>query len=102
MLSFTCPNCGATMELDEPRDTLFCVYCGQKVLIDQRTRKVRIEKNININQTINKNINQTINKHVVDEAEVEKQKTDRAMMICAFVVIGIFFIGTFIALAIAG
>ena len=102
MLSFTCPNCGATMELDEPRDTLFCAYCGQKVLIDHRTRKVRIEKNININQTINKNVNKNIRQHIIDEAEIERQKTARVDSIGVWIVLGIFFLGTFIALILHG
>ena len=98
MISLTCPCCGATMELDDNRDTLFCAYCGQKIFIDHRTRRVRIEHNINIHQTINQNIK----KHIVDEAEVEKQKSDRTLWIVLGVIFGIFYLGLFVALSLHG
>lgn len=36
MRSLKCPECGATLEIEESRDMAYCTYCGAKVtLVDQ-------------------------------------------------------------------
>lgn len=50
MRSTQCPTCGASLGYDEAKlDNLTCSFCGQTVPIDGVSR-VRIDKNINVNQ----------------------------------------------------
>lgn len=85
VISLTCPTCGAAMELDEPRDTLYCMYCGQKLLLDHQAKRVKIEKTI----TINKNIA----KYERDEAQIIKyemrQKNIENIMSIIAIIIGL-------------
>lgn len=36
----TCKHCGATMEVDEDKDILFCPYCGSKELIENNDNTI--------------------------------------------------------------
>ncbi|MDP8012545.1 MAG: DNA-directed RNA polymerase subunit P [Nanoarchaeota archaeon] len=36
MVKYTCYNCGATVELDEIRETVRCPYCGGRILMKKR------------------------------------------------------------------
>lgn len=38
MISLTCPNCSANLELPEGKDVAFCMYCGKKILIGERVK----------------------------------------------------------------
>ena len=38
MISLTCPNCSADLELPEGKDVAFCMYCGKKILIGERVK----------------------------------------------------------------
>ena len=31
--SIKCPECGANLPIEEGRDTLFCSYCGNKIIV---------------------------------------------------------------------
>lgn len=59
LITLKCPECGATLQLDQDRKECFCTYCGSKILLDEEIQKqdVRIEK------------------HIIDEAAVEQEKT---------------------------
>ncbi len=37
IVELKCPNCGATIQVDEDRDFCFCSYCGTKSMIDNGT-----------------------------------------------------------------
>ena len=38
MISLTCPNCSADLELPDDKDVAFCMYCGKKILIGERVK----------------------------------------------------------------
>ena len=57
-----CPNCGASIEIDVTQNTYKCEYC-RTTFTDADFKRVEI--------------NQTITNKNIDEAEVQKQKTDQ-------------------------
>ena len=60
MVSVRCPDCGASLDIEEGRRQIFCSYCGSKVII----------------QNDNEYIYRT-----VDEAEVRQADTQRLVML---------------------
>ena len=56
LISVKCPECGATLNIEEGREQAFCTYCGAKVLLH--------------------NENEYIYRHI-DDAEVKQAETDR-------------------------
>lgn len=54
--SVKCPECGASLPIEEGRKQVFCSYCGTKVMVT--------------------NENEYIYRHI-DEADVKKAETDR-------------------------
>lgn len=55
-VSIKCPECGATLDVEEGRQQLFCSYCGSKVIIQ--------------------NDNEYIYRHI-DEAEMKNAETEQ-------------------------
>ena len=55
-ISVKCPECGASLPIEEGRKQVFCSYCGTKVMVT--------------------NENEYIYRHI-DEADVKKAETDR-------------------------
>lgn len=46
--SLSCPNCGASLEVEDGLDTFFCKYCGYKILLQGQSKaaydaKVRVK-----------------------------------------------------------
>lgn len=46
--SLFCPNCGASLEIEDGIDTFFCKYCGYKILLEGQSKaayesKVRVK-----------------------------------------------------------
>lgn len=37
-----CPECGAELEIDGKRDSIFCSYCGTKILLDDGIERKEI------------------------------------------------------------
>ena len=56
LVSLKCPECGASLEVEEGRESCFCSYCGAKVVVN--------------------NDNEFVYRHI-DEAGVKKAETDR-------------------------
>lgn len=56
LISVKCPECGATLNIEEDREQAFCSYCGTKVLLH--------------------NDNEHIYRHI-DEAGIKQAETDR-------------------------
>lgn len=42
LIDVTCPKCKATMKVDKSKKELNCEYCGNKILIDDEVKKVKI------------------------------------------------------------
>ncbi len=38
-----CPNCGATLQLDNSLETGYCVYCGSKFMVREAIQRMKIE-----------------------------------------------------------
>ena len=55
-VSVKCPECGASLPIEEGRSSIFCSYCGTKVIVT--------------------NENEHIYRHI-DEASIKKTETDR-------------------------
>lgn len=60
LISVKCPECGATLNIEEDREQAFCTYCGTKVLLH--------------------NENEHIYRHI-DEAGIKQAETDRMVML---------------------
>lgn len=44
-----CPNCGASLKMEEDIDTFFCKYCGHRIVLEGQSKaaynaKVRIKE----------------------------------------------------------
>lgn len=50
LISMKCPNCGAEMQFDNTQDSMFCPFCGGKVV--NMAQKVDINQNINVSGTV--------------------------------------------------
>lgn len=59
MLVLTCPNCSASLELDETREFAFCQYCGTKI--------------VNLNNTVEINRTSEINNLLLRALEFEQK-----------------------------
>ena len=44
LVDVKCPNCGASIQLDNSREFGFCSYCGSKVQLQQVVSKIQIDK----------------------------------------------------------
>lgn len=80
LITLKCPECGATLQLDQDRKECFCTYCGSKILLDEEIQKqdVRIEKRI------------------IDEAAVEQEKTKRQDNIIGLIILLLMFLYGFL------
>jgi len=43
LVSAKCPNCGASIQVDNERNEAFCSYCGSKVAVQEAIGKVKID-----------------------------------------------------------
>lgn len=80
LITLKCPECGATLQLDQDRKECFCTYCGSKILLDEEIQKqdIRIEKRI------------------IDEAAVEQEKTKQKKGFWVFLIIILYFLLMFL------
>ena len=44
LVDIKCPNCGASIQLDNSRESGFCSYCGSKVQIQEAINKIKIDR----------------------------------------------------------
>lgn len=53
LVTMKCPNCGANVDLDKSQETVFCKYCGTKVIREQPSaQRISIENPIKIDGKI--------------------------------------------------
>ncbi len=38
-----CPQCGGDLQLDNDKDTAFCMHCGSKIIVQEAIRKVQVD-----------------------------------------------------------
>ena len=60
LISVKCPECGATLNIEEDRKQAFCTYCGAKVLLQ--------------------NEHEYVYRHI-DEAGIKKAETDQMVQL---------------------
>lgn len=80
LITLKCPECGATLQLDQDRKECFCTYCGSKILLDEEIQKQDIK----------------FEKRIIDEAAVEQEKTKQKNDLQAFILIIFLFILMFL------
>ena len=51
MKKVNCPNCGASMDIEDNREFAFCSYCGTKIILNEI---VRIDRNKEINNLLDR------------------------------------------------
>lgn len=40
MITLRCPNCGASLEIDNGIDTFFCMHCGHRIIMENMNKEV--------------------------------------------------------------
>lgn len=53
IVNVKCPNCGASIQLDNTREEGFCSYCGSKVKVQEAISKVKIDKSGDLKNLLN-------------------------------------------------
>lgn len=48
--SLNCPNCGASIQIPDGKNSFFCTYCGSQIHIDDGKITIDLNANINLNQ----------------------------------------------------
>ena len=56
MISVKCPDCGASLDVEEGRRQCFCSYCGAKVMINNENEYIY---------------------RTIDEADIKRQRSRR-------------------------
>ena len=64
-----CPACGATVEIEEDRKSMFCTYCGSQIHIEDGIKRVEITKNVNYHKTY------------TDEAKIREHERKEKIML---------------------
>ena len=62
LMNMKCTRCGATLDFDSNKEFIVCNYCGEKLLVDDETKRIEINENkrIEVENTININDNAAI------------------------------------------
>lgn len=60
LINLSCPQCNATLSVEEDRDMLFCSYCGHKILLNDENK-----------HTI----------HYIDDAAIKRAETERMIQL---------------------
>ena len=60
LINLTCPQCNATLSVEEGREMLFCSYCGHKILLNDENK-----------HTI----------HYIDDAAIKRAETERMIQL---------------------
>lgn len=47
-ISAKCPNCGASIQVDNERKEAFCQYCGSKITVEEAVKLVRVDNSVDI------------------------------------------------------
>ena len=82
LITLYCENCGGEIEIDDDREFCYCKYCGTKMLIPADRKFIRVKKDVNVNKKTEEV------KRTVDEAEIQKQKSDQLTTIMVMVLFG--------------
>lgn len=50
LVSAKCPNCGGDIQLDDSKETGFCLHCGGKINVEQSIKTVKIDKSSDVDK----------------------------------------------------
>ena len=53
LVNVKCPNCGASIQLDNERADGFCSYCGSKIKVQEAINLIRIDKSGDLQNFLN-------------------------------------------------
>ncbi len=89
-----CPNCGATLNVDNGLDTFFCQYCGTKLISDgQSDMAIRAKADVIL---ADKAIERDRQQHEYEERKMHLEEKSRSSsfikMIIVFIIMILFFI----------
>ena len=89
MYQLNCPSCGATVEIEQDRKSMFCTYCGNQIHVDDGIKRVEITKNINHHKTytdeakIRENERkERIQLKQMEYEDKEKKRNDKVVFLC--------------------
>ena len=89
MYQLTCPSCGATVEIEQDRKSMFCTYCGRQIYVDDGIKRIEITKNINYHKTytdeakIRENERkERIQLKQMEYEDKEKKRNDKTVFLC--------------------
>ena len=92
LISVKCPECGATLEVEEGRKQIFCSYCGSKVILENDNEYIyRHIDEASIKQTEAETMLK-MKELEIEEKENEKSRKNRKtayIIALVFVVIGL-------------
>lgn len=69
LYQLNCPACGATVEIEQDRKSMFCTYCGSQIHVNDGIKRVEITKNINYHKTY------------TDEAKIREHERKEKIML---------------------
>ena len=97
--SLFCPNCGASLEVEDGLDTFFCKYCGYKILL-QGQSKAAYDAKVRVKHMEHKERLQE-KRDAQERYRMEvKQKDDRRAAAVVFVIFGVILAMCFIISAV--
>lgn len=80
LIAVKCPQCDATIDIDEQRKSCFCMYCGTKIILDDGSRTYTY---IHIDKTREKEIEFEERQFEVEcNRQDEQVKQSRVVAIC--------------------
>lgn len=89
MYQLICPSCGATVEIEQDRKSMFCAYCGNQIHIDDGIKRVEITKNINYHKTYTDEAKiresqrkERIQLKQMEYEDNEKKRNDKTVFLC--------------------
>ena len=100
--SVKCPECGATLPIEEGREQIFCSYCGSKIIMTNENEYIyRKVDEAEIKQAETDRIIQMKKMEIIEKKREEAARTKRIKVkwtivlgILAVIFIGVGYIGT--------
>lgn len=96
-IQLKCPNCQATLDAEDTLDTIFCKYCGTRIVVADQSKDI-IEAKTKLKMA-DKQLEMEKEKN---RAEIEKKKIDSKDTLNFFLVYGAILIAAILYLAIKG
>lgn len=70
VIPMKCPECGATIEVEEGRQKCFCTYCGTQLYLDDEVKR-------EVHEHIHHEINEADIRKAEAYEEIEKQRLEK-------------------------